>query len=106
MKYFVATIKLDNFPTGLLPGMSAEVEIDLDRTRDVLAVPLEAVASEQGRDVCYVAGLDGLERRRITLGRSNRNLLEVTQGLSRGGRSRDQAADKVDSIDSLVTHCR
>jgi len=103
VKYFVATIKLDQSPTGLLPGMSAEVELALDRSQEVLAVPSEAVASEQGHDVCYVAGSDGLERREITLGRSNRDLLEVTKGLAEGEEVVINPA-KVDAIDSLLVH--
>ena len=103
VKYFVATIKLDENPSGLLPGMSAEVEIDLDRSRDVLAVPTEAIASEDGRDICYVAGAEGLERRRITVGRSNNNLLEVTQGLVEGEEVVINP-DKIDALNSLLTH--
>ena len=103
VKFFVATIQLEELPGGLLPGMSAEVEIDLDRSRDVLAVPSEAIASEEGRDVCYVAGTDGLERRQVTVGRSNRELLEVTKGLAEGEEVVINPA-KVDDLDSLLTH--
>ena len=84
VKYFVGIVKLDTVPLGLLPGMTAEVEVDVDRRLDVLAVPTEAVAVEDGRDICYVAGADGLSRRPVTLGRSTRNLMEVTGGLAEG----------------------
>jgi multidrug efflux pump subunit AcrA (membrane-fusion protein) len=83
--------------------MSAEVEFDVDRGLDVLAVPTEAVAVEEGHDVCYVAGVDGLERRAVTLGRSNRNFLEVKKGLAEG----DQVIlrpEKIDDLSSLVVH--
>jgi HlyD family secretion protein len=84
VKYFVGVVKLDDVPSGMKPGMSAEVEFDVERCVDVLAVPSEAVSIEGGRDVCYVAGVDGLERRPVTLGRSTRDLLEVTKGLAEG----------------------
>ena len=103
VKFFVAVVKLDAVPVGIRPGMSAEVEFDVDRCLDVLAVPTEAVAVEQGRNVCYVAGTDGLERRRVTLGRSTRDLLEVTKGLSEG----DQVVlrpEKLDFLDSLLVN--
>jgi len=103
VKYFVAIVKLDKVPPGMLPGMTAEVEIALDQSRDVLAVPTEAVAFERGHDVCYVAGADGLERREITLGRSNLNLLEVTKGLAEGEEVVINPSN-VDEIDSLVIH--
>ncbi len=103
VKYFVATVQLSEIPKGLLPGMSAEVQIDLTGAADVLAVPAEAVASEAGHDVCYVAGIDGLERRQITLGRSTRNYLEVTQGLIEGEEVVMNPAN-VTAIDSLLSH--
>jgi HlyD family secretion protein len=103
VKYFVGVVRLDSVPTGLKPGMSAEVEFDVDRCLDVLAVPSEAVSVEGGRDICYVAGIDGLERRPVTLGRSTRDYLEVTKGLAEG----DQVLlrpEKLGVVDSLVAH--
>jgi len=101
VKYITAIVRLDSVPKGLLPGMSAEVEIEVDRSPDVLAIPAESVAFERGHDICYVAGTDGLERRQITLGRSNTDLLEVTRGLAEG-ESVIMNPNRVDSIDSLV----
>ena len=103
VKYFVGVVKLDSVPEGLKPGMSAEVEFDVDRCFDVLAVPSEAIAVEQGHNVCYVAGIDGLERRPVELGRSSRHLLEVTKGLSEG----DQVVlrpQRIEVLDSLVVN--
>ena len=103
VKYFIAVIKLDRTPRGILPAMSAEVEIEVDRSPDVLAIPAESVAYDHGQDICYVAGADGLERRRITLGRSSSDLLEVTRGLSEG-ESVIMNPTKVEAIDDLVVH--
>ena len=83
--------------------MSAEIEFDVDHCSDVLAVPSEAISVEGGRDICYVAGVDGLERRPVTLGRSNRDLLEVKKGLVEG----DQVVlrpERLEDIGSLVIH--
>ena len=101
VKYIIAVIRLDTAPRGLLPGMSAEVEIEVDRSPDVLAIPAESVAIERGHEVCYVAGIDGLERRQITLGRSSSDLLEVTKGLAEG-ESVIMNPARVDAIDNLV----
>src|SRR5579883_2826823 len=84
VRYFIGHVKLDSVPDGLKPGMSAEVEIITQRRSDVLAIPAEALAVEQGREVCYVASEDGLERREIRTGQSTRDLLEVTEGLDEG----------------------
>lgn len=103
VKYFVAVVRLDSTPVGLKPGMTAEVEFDVDRCSDVLAVPSEAISVEGGRDVCYVAGADGLERRPVTLGRSNRDFLEVKQGLAEGDHV-FLRPEKFGLVDSLVAH--
>ncbi|WP_435006402.1 efflux RND transporter periplasmic adaptor subunit [Tundrisphaera lichenicola] len=97
VKYFVGNVKLDSAPDGLLPTMTAEVEVDVDRRHDVLAVPTEAVAVENGEEVCYVAGVEGLTRRAVTLGKADRDLLEVTEGLKEG----DQVVLNPNSIDDL-----
>ncbi|MFO0910201.1 MAG: efflux RND transporter periplasmic adaptor subunit [Isosphaeraceae bacterium] len=84
VKNFVGTIKLHSVPKGLMPGMSAEVEIITAHKPDVLVIPAEALAIEEGHDVCYVAHEGGLERREVKLGQVNRDLLEVTGGLEEG----------------------
>jgi HlyD family secretion protein len=82
--YYGCLIALDATPSGLLPGMSAEVEVLAGVCRDVLAVPGEAVSVDQGRNLCYVIGPSGLERRVITPGLSNPDLIEVSDGLKDG----------------------
>ncbi len=84
MPYYPCRIALESTPAGLLPGMSAEVEVQVGRCRDVLAVPSEAVGVDHDRSVCYVIGPSGLERREITRGGSTPDLIEVTDGLNEG----------------------
>jgi HlyD family secretion protein len=84
VRYFDGKVKLDHPPRGILPGMTAHVEISLKRKDQVLAVPAEAVAFEDGREVCYVAHEDGLERREVTLGEGTEDLLEICKGLHEG----------------------
>ena len=67
--------------------MTAEVEIDLGLRANVIAVPVESVKVEGGRDYCYVAADGMLERRPVKLGGSNSDLLEITEGLARGRKS-------------------
>jgi HlyD family secretion protein len=84
ISYFYTEVAIDTIPRGLRPGMTAELEIATDRRRDVLAIPIEALGVEDGRDFCYVAHDDRVERRQIEIGQSTRGLLEVTGGLSEG----------------------
>ncbi|SIN78232.1 HlyD family secretion protein [Singulisphaera sp. GP187] len=83
--YYVGQIKLDNIPRGLLPGMTAEVEISTVHRPDVLTIPSQAMTVENGTDVCYVTdGNNNLERREVKLGQASHDRLEVTEGLSEG----------------------
>jgi HlyD family secretion protein len=81
---YVGHIQLNGIPEGLLPGMSAEVEILTQSVPDALVIPSEALGYDSGREFCYVAGADFLERREVTVGETSENLLEVTAGLSEG----------------------
>jgi HlyD family secretion protein len=82
--YYPCRITLDVTPAGLLPAMSAEVEIQVGRCRDVLAVPTEAVGVDHGRNFCDVIGPSGLERRDVTAGGSSSELIGVVAGLEEG----------------------
>lgn len=84
VKNYLGRIRLDSVPRGVLPGMSAEVEVVTDLRRDALTIPPEALTFEDGREVCYVASSEGLERREVKVGRSTPDLLEVTEGLAEG----------------------
>ncbi len=84
VRYFDGKVKLDNPPQGILPGMTAHVEISLNRRDNVLAVPVEAVTEEDGREICYVAHEDGLERREVKLGECTQDYLEISEGLYEG----------------------
>ena len=64
--------------------MTAEVEISMPRRENVLAIPSEAILIDHGYDVCFVVHEDSLERRQVKLGKTTRELVEVTQGLEAG----------------------
>jgi HlyD family secretion protein len=82
--YYPCRIKLEVTPPGLLPGKTAEVEIQVGRCHDSLAIPSEAVSVDQDRTICYVIGPSGPERREITPGGSAPDLIEVADGLEEG----------------------
>jgi HlyD family secretion protein len=82
--YYPCRVALHASPSGLLPDKSAEIEFQVERRHDVLAVPCEAVCVDHGSHVCYVIGPSGLKRREITLGETTRQLTEVTDGLKEG----------------------
>ncbi len=80
VKNFAGTIRLDDVPAGLKPGMTASVELLLQK-QDVLVIPSAAIAVEQGQDVCYVAHQGILLRRAVRIGQTTSDLIEITEGL-------------------------
>ncbi len=84
VRYYDAIVKLDKSPDGLRPGMTAQIEFEMPRRQNVLAVPTEAVTSADGHDICFVVHEEGLERRDVKLGQVTREMTEVTQGLREG----------------------
>jgi HlyD family secretion protein len=84
VKNFLGRIKLDAKNQKLRLGMTAEVEIRTACLREALLIPADAPRRESGRDVCYVFGPNGCERRAVTLGETTNEWLEVTEGIVEG----------------------
>jgi HlyD family secretion protein len=86
VKIYQGRLELDTIPTGLLPGMTAQVVLSTDQRRDALLIPAEAVTIEQGAEVCYVVRGDHLERQPVEVNAATQDQLEVTDGLEEGER--------------------
>lgn len=84
VRSYKGVIRLHSAPPGLLPGMSAEVDILTAHHEGQLVVPKASVLGEVGQKYCFVAGPGGLERREIELGEGTRDLVEVRSGLDEG----------------------
>jgi len=69
---------------GLRPGMSAEVEVILDRHTDVLTIPVAAVVETAQGDFCWVKTAAGAKRRSLQLGDTNDVFTIVEAGLQEG----------------------
>jgi multidrug efflux pump subunit AcrA (membrane-fusion protein) len=69
---------------GLKPGMSAEVEVIVDRHEDVLTIPVAALVETEDGDFCWVKTADGAQRRSLRLGDTNDIFTIVTAGLKEG----------------------
>ena len=86
VKNFLAKIKVDNIPRGLMPGMTAEVEILAGREPNSLVVPSGAVSVAGGKTFCYVANGETLERHEVRTAPGNLTLVRIEGGLSEGDR--------------------
>jgi len=69
---------------GLKPGMSAEVEVVLNRHEDVLTIPVAAVVQTEDGDFCWVKTAEGPQRRSLRLGDSNDQFIVVESGAEEG----------------------
>jgi multidrug efflux pump subunit AcrA (membrane-fusion protein) len=70
--------------TGLMPGMSAEVEVIIARYDDALTIPVAAVAGATEGPFCWVKTSDGPQRRWLELGDTNDVYTIVKGGLNEG----------------------
>jgi multidrug efflux pump subunit AcrA (membrane-fusion protein) len=69
---------------GLKPGMSAEVEVIINRHEDVLTIPVTAVVETAQGDFCWVKMAEGVKRHSLQLGDTNDNFIVVEAGLDEG----------------------
>jgi multidrug efflux pump subunit AcrA (membrane-fusion protein) len=83
MVKYDAVIKIK--PTsGLKPGMSANVEVFLARHKNVVAVPVAAVAEQQGKYFCWVKSGNGTQRRELKIGDTDDQFIIVQAGVKEG----------------------
>jgi len=69
---------------GLKPGMSAEVEVIMDRYADVLTIPVAAVVETEEGDFCWVKTAEETKRRSLILGDTDDSFIVVKAGLKEG----------------------
>ncbi|GEM_PF-718657 len=82
VKFYETKVVIDGNPAGLKPGMSAKVEILVEQIDDVLVVPVQAVVQSGQSGVCYVLNRGRPELRRVRLGKSNEEFVQVVDGLA------------------------
>lgn len=86
VKTYDCAIKIDELVEQLKPGMTAVVDIHVERLKDILAVPVQAIVQVDGSTWCYSQTDHGIERRDVELGRTNDKFVHVTKGLASGER--------------------
>jgi RND family efflux transporter MFP subunit len=85
VKEYETIVTINDAPqSGLKPGMTSKVQIHVGELSDCLVVPVPAVVEHDGHYFCYVLDGQYAERRRVTIGASTENLVEITEGLAEG----------------------
>jgi HlyD family secretion protein len=81
-KVFDVTIKVLDEDRRLKPGLTATLDIIVDRYGDVLAIPLEAIfLDDQDQTIAFVKNGGNIEIRRVTIVESNDRVAVVKEGL-------------------------
>ncbi len=86
VKVYTTIVTIDEKVERLRPGMSAVVEIHVDRLPNVLTVPVQAIVQVGKENWCYVDANGAVEMRLVTLGKTNDKFVEVREGLAEGER--------------------
>jgi HlyD family secretion protein len=84
IKVYTTKVKIDRPLSGLKPGMTAQVEILVDRKVDVLMVPVLAILQFHGKDHVSKKIDDRYVETEVELGVSNEKYVEILKGLSVG----------------------
>jgi len=80
-KVFELDLAPEKTDSRLRPGMTANISIILETLPNALTLPVSVVFRKEGRSVVYLATKDGYKVQPVTLGRSNRERVEILSGL-------------------------
>jgi multidrug efflux pump subunit AcrA (membrane-fusion protein) len=86
MKVYLTTITIDGTHDWVKPGMSSKVEILVNKLVDCVYVPVQAIAPEGDKQVCYIGRGLKPERREVQIGEFNDEFIEVKNGIKEGER--------------------
>ncbi len=86
LKVYLTSITIDGTYDWVKPGMSAKVEILVNKLENCVYVPVQAISPDNGKQVCYVANGLRHERREVQIGEFNDEFIEIKHGLKEGER--------------------
>ncbi len=84
VRSFSAIVTIDKPNARLLPDLTAAIDVELERVKDAIAVPREAVLLDGSSATVKVRTADGIIARPVTLGPSDEVDVVVTRGLREG----------------------
>lgn len=84
LKVYLTTIAVEGTYDWVKPGMSAKVEILVNKLADVVYVPVQAVYPDNGKQICFVAGAFRSDRREVQVGEFTDEFIEIRSGLRAG----------------------
>ena len=85
-KVYSTIVTIDQEVEQLKPGMTAVVEIHVDRLQNVLAVPVQAIVQVGQETWVYLDRSGRPQRQHVRLGATNDKFVEISEGMSEGDR--------------------
>lgn len=79
-------IEVPNEGKSIKGGMSAKVEISVETKENVMAVPIDSVISEGGKNYVFVVEGERAVKKEVSTGISNEEFIEVTGDIKEGDR--------------------
>jgi len=99
LKVYATEVLVDEPLPDLKPGISGRAEVIVSNLKNVLAVPLQAVTTIRGVQMCFVKQGDDRVPRPVEVGLFNEQLIEIKTGLKEGDQVLLSALGSGDSID-------
>src|SRR6185503_5546420 len=84
LKVYSTDVLIEEDLPDLKPGASARAEIVVTNLVNALTVPLQAVTTLKGKQVCFVHQGEGLAPIPVTVGNFNDQFIEIRSGLKEG----------------------
>jgi HlyD family secretion protein len=84
LKVYSTDVLIDEPLPDLKPGASARAEIIVTNLVNALTVPLQAVTTVKGKQVCYIQRGGELTTAPVTVGNFNDQFIEIRSGLKEG----------------------
>src|SRR5207237_3606179 len=84
LKEYSVEITLDQTPKDLKPGLTANVQIFVDKLNHVLAVPLSSIYVVDKQNYVFCRDGENLRHHVVTLGATNDTHAQITTGLTPG----------------------
>jgi HlyD family secretion protein len=84
LKVYSTDVLIEEDLPDLKPGASARAEIIVTNLVNALTIPLQAVTTLKGKQVCFVQQGEGLAAVPVTVGNFNDQFIEIRSGLKEG----------------------
>jgi hypothetical protein len=94
LKVYLTTVTINATNDWLKPGMTAKVEIMVNRLDDVVYVPVQAITPDDGKQICQVITHGrSADKRVVQIGEFNDEFIEIKSGLKQGDQVLLRAAE-------------